>query len=190
MSPSYRKNPDMGRGIDLVSPAGLFYRIMGINMKKVLFICFFLALLFSCGSQNYIRISNNSAYDVSFQLKGYNGGTYVLLPGEFDDFKPEMYLESFEASPPRVSFRENDEFDWEFYNNPEIALKINNMLSETVELSALGCMENEPLMIDSGLSEYVIYTSKPDFKATINEFPVDASFLWDEPENSIYLTIH
>jgi hypothetical protein len=163
----------------------------GFGMKKMAIFIIFLSLV-SCNfsAEKQVKISNYSSYDVSFQLKGYNAGAHTLAAGKSDTFKSEMSLLSFTASPPRVSFRENSEFEWEFYNNPEIVLKVNNKSSEDVELSALGCIENEPLILPAtGLIEDIIYTSQPEFTASVDKFPVHTTFRFDELENTIYLTI-
>jgi hypothetical protein len=160
-------------------------------MKKAIIFILFLPLV-SCGfsAQQYVKITNNSSYEVSFQLKGYDAGIHTLDAGKSDTFKSEMSLLSFTVTPPRVSFRENSEFDWEFYNTPEIILKVNNMFGGPVELSALGCIENEPLSLASGgTTEEVIYALHPEFTATTNKFPLKTDFLYYEEENTIYLVI-
>jgi hypothetical protein len=161
-------------------------------MKKTGLFVIFPFLLFSCdfSAQKYVKISNNSLYEVTFRLKGYNGGTYTLPPGESDDFKPEMSLESFTASPSRVSFRENSEVEWEFYDTLPITLNIHNTLLVPVELSARGGIDNEPLTILPGLTEDIpIYTFLPEFTARVDKFPVDTNFVFDESENAIYLRL-
>jgi len=100
-------------------------------MKKLLLTLFIAVFFFSCDEKPYVVI-NNSDFEVTYILnKNGNEKNYTIKPQTSENIGDRLYLKSFSATPPRVSFL-NDYETLTFYNTPARQIKIVNSIDKNI----------------------------------------------------------
>jgi len=143
-------------------------------VKKLILTALVAIAFISCNDKPYQAI-NNSDYDVTFVINRNNGSSreYTLKSKASDNYYYELKLKSFSATPPRV-YSNNDYETLEFFNIPARQIKIINNIDRVVMLSALGCIDNEPVTIPANSEiEETIFSNSPIFNGvTVDGFPI------------------
>jgi|GEM_PF-3060181 len=141
-------------------------------MKKMILTALVAIAFISCNDKPYQAI-NNSDYDVTFVINCNANCKYTLKPNTSIDIDEDLDIKSFSAIPPRV-FYTNNLKTLEFFNIPARQIKIINNIDRVVMLSALGCMDNEPVTIPASSEiEETIFSNSPIFNGvTVDGFPI------------------
>ena len=153
-------------------------------MRKWLYFFTMVFLLTSCEEEGN-HVINNSDYSVTFTFYGFKGGPHTIEPHKSDYFHARtISIESYSATPPRVSYRTDNQSEVEFYNTPGRSVKIINGLNKDVLVTASGCMDNEPILIQAD-NEIIgsLHSSKlPTFNGitAIDKFPVNFTYSVDQ----------
>ena len=163
-------------------------------MKKIALYLTLISLLLSCGSHDWndTVIKNESEFEVVFKFNNTGKITLPPLTGE-TSFSTEanQYLESFNPGK-RVAFNyesTNDGYTGWFKTLPSWEVKIQNSLNKEAVLSADGWMEDVTgIPANSDTKSGTIYTDKPVFTATAEEFP--ALTTWRFEDNKFWVLIH
>jgi hypothetical protein len=170
----------------------------GYIMKKAAFIfAIVFALLVSCENE-LGSIINNSGYTIS--VKTTKDRQFTLSPGESIGITYyREYIESFSATPPRVSMKEVGN-NVEFYNTLKIGLYVYNTKDKPVELYAQDCIGDgpEPANIAgdfTGDTTLGIYNSNPVFTAFFVDsesgikYPATVTYIYNPQNNLMTATI-
>ena len=149
-------------------------------MRKLGFLLVVFALFVGCELKN--EVTNNSDFVVVFTLRNHSSIEETLKPKESAYYASQLYLNSYTATPPRVSYTNNDNKLIEFYNTPPRQIKIINSLESNVIVTSQGCIDNEPVMVASGANvTETIYAENPVFSGmTTDGFPVKFTFSLDK----------
>jgi len=151
-------------------------------MKKMAVFMVVLALLvMGCDSFNEkTKVTNDSDYDVTFTFNHFKEKPYTLKShtSDYYDEYPYYSIKSYYATPPRVSYFTYNE-ETRFFNTSARQIKIVNEIDKDVSITALGCMDNEPIIVPANSELIVaIYTLKPEFSGVTvpNSFPINFTY--------------
>jgi len=149
-------------------------------MRKLGFLLIVFVLFVGCDDKSH-QIVNDSDYEVTVILNCYAQCKHILNAHTSIEIKEKLDIKSYSATPPRISYT-NDNETLTFFNTPARQIKIVNGIDKNILITALGCMDNEPVLVPAnGDFTNDIYSNNPTFSGmTIEGFPVKFTFSLDK----------
>ena len=163
-------------------------------MKHLFFILLPL-LLISCAEEYTVTVDNQSSQTAAFTFTtGYATKEYTLEPStKYNHSLPKTLGHKMENYGPGDLIELSQSGDVYYFSDmPPILIpsSIFNSLSKSVILSADGAISTDPLTIGAGqeINTEFIIRHDPSFSAiTIDGFPVQVDFTFDDTEYKIIL---